>query len=315
MVFLLTELLLVFHINLSLQNMQNMRNDLGQTFGTKKARKAIASLTENAISSRKPARQTSPGSTSHVELDSAAKLILSTIKEATNGMATLEELSAAIDDSKPRPKANLAAEKVNDVYTIENVIGVEILRLLPVKEWQDTIKAKKEVITHSRFVAHRLQGVATDVQKLRALRYLLCLLEFFRAARRKGRETRAVPKKEELRTALSGIPDVVVESIRRKFSVQGLMHKYQVDLLITHTCVLALLVDNFDVDMYDLMEDLQLEAKQISQYFREVGARVSVAGEVERKRLGLDRAAAAQHKIAKLKLPLEFPKAKFMRKK
>jgi DNA-directed RNA polymerase I subunit RPA49 len=250
-----------------------------------------------------------------VKLDSAAKAILTSIEETTSGMATREELSAAVDDSKPRPKANLTAENVKDVYTIASIIGVEILKLVPIKEWQDAVKAKKEVVTRSKFVAHRLQRVATDVQKLRVLRYLLCLLEFFRAARQKGRGTRIVPKKEELRTTLSGIPEAVVESIRRKFSVNGQMQKYQVDLLITHACVLALIVDNFEVDMYDLMEDLQLEVKEISQYFHEVGAKVVAAGEVERKKLGLDKATATQHKFAKLKLPLDFPKVKFARKR
>lgn len=291
-----------------------LRNDLGQAFGTKKARKAIASLTENAISN-KSAHQTSPGGSQRTKLDSVATAMLESMAEATGGMATRSELAAAVDESKPRPKANLAAEHVKDVYTIESLIGQDIIKMIPVKEWQDAVKAKKEVITKSKYVAHRLQKVASDIQKLKALRYLLCLLEFFGSTRPKGRGMRLLPHKDGLRAAISGVPEGVIEHIRRKFSVNGQMPKFQTDLLITHACALALIVDNFEVNMYDLREDLKLEVKEISQYFYEIGAKVFAANEIERKKLCLDKAAAAQRKFARLRLPLEFPKLKFSRRK
>jgi DNA-directed RNA polymerase I subunit RPA49 len=53
----------------------------------------------------------------------------------------------------------------------------------------------------------------------------------------------------------------------------------------------------------------------MSQYFHEIGAKVVAANEVERKKLGLDKAAAAQRKFAKLRLPLDFPKLRFARRK
>lgn len=295
--------------------MMQQRNDLGQTFGTKKARKAIASLTENAISLNKSARQTSPGGSQRTKMDSVTTAMLESIAETTGNMATREELSAAADEAKPRPKANLAAESVNEVYTVESLIGPEITKLIPVKEWRDAVKAGKEVITKSKYVAHRLSKAASEVQKLRALRYLLSLLEFFGSARPKGKGIRTLPYKDGLRVAVPGVPEAVVEHIRRKFSVNGQMLKYQTDLLITHVCALALVVDNFEVDLYDLREDLHLEAKEISQYFQEIGAKVVPANEVERKRLALDKAAAQQRKFARLRLPLEFPKLRFARRK
>jgi DNA-directed RNA polymerase I subunit RPA49 len=292
-----------------------LRNDLGQTFGTKKAKKAIASLTENAINPNKSARQTSPGGSQRTKIDSVATAMLESMAEATGGMATRDELAAAVDESKPRPKANLAAEHVKDVYTIESLIGQDIIKVIPVREWQDAVKAKQEVITKSKYVAHRLQRVANDVQKLKALRYILSLLEFFGSARPKGRGMRQLPYKEGLRAAVPGVPEAVVEHLRRKFSINGQMLKFQTDLLITHACALALIVDNFEVDMYDLREDLHLEVKEISQYFHEIGAKVVAANEVEKKKLLLDKAAAAQRKFARLRLPLDFPKLKFARRK
>jgi DNA-directed RNA polymerase I subunit RPA49 len=90
--------------------------------------------------------------------------------------------------------------------------------------------------------------------------------------------------------------------------------KFQTDLLFTHACALSLIIDNFEVDTYDLREDLNLESKEIGLYYSEIGARVSSANEGQRKALGLDKATAMQRKFAKLKLPLEFPKPKFARK-
>lgn len=291
-----------------------MRNDLGQTFGTKKARKAITSLVENAISPQKSARQTSPGGTQRTKLDSVSTALLESMAGATEGMASREQLAATVDAAKPRPIANLEATSVKDVYSTETLIGADILKLMKVKDWQDSVTANKEIITRSKFVAHRLAKVATDVQKLKVLQYLLCLLEFFGSTTLKGRATRKIPQHGKLRAAVPSAPDAVVEHIRKKFSVNGEMLKFQTDLLITHVCALACIVDNFEVDLYDLRDDLHLESKELGQYFHEIGARVMPANETQRKELGLDKAAAMQRKFAKLRLPLEFPKAKFARK-
>lgn len=291
--------------------MRDLRNDLGQTFGTKKAKKAIADITVNAIA--RFAAESSHGGNPQPKLDSVSAATLASMAEATAGMATRNELQASVDEAKPRPKANLAAENVADVYTAASLIGLETLKYIPVKDWQDSLKANKEVITTSIYVSNRVERASTDVQRLRVLRYLLFVLEFFNATKPR-RSIRSLPKRSELATKLPGIPTTILESIKRKFSSNGEMLKTQVDLLITTVCALALIVDGFEVDVYDLREDLKLEPKQLSQYFQEIGARVNPISATEGKKLGLDKATIAQRKIAKLKLPLEFPKAKFARK-
>jgi DNA-directed RNA polymerase I subunit RPA49 len=293
--------------------MRELRNDLGQTFGTKKSKKAIASLTINAISKPKTAEDLA--NREPIKHDAATQAMLRTMAEATAGMATREELQATVDESKPRPKANLEAENVKDVYTIEDLIGSELMKVIPAKQWQDAVNAKneKEIVTESEFVSNRVRLASQNVQKLKVLRYLLALLDFYRAAIPK-RGLRILPKKDELRPAMRGLPEAVVGNIVRKFSDHGMMSKFQIDLLITNACALALIVDNFEVDMYHLRADLKLEAKEMQTYFSEIGARILPANEAERKKLGLDKAAAMQHKFARLRLPLEFPKAKFTRK-
>jgi len=307
-------LLLAILSNKSMQNMRELRNELGQTFGTKKAKKAIASVTENAIGP-KTSRLVANGAVP-AKLDLASAAVIASMAEATEGMSTREQLAAQADAAKPRPKANMAATDIKDVYTVDSLIGLDIFKIVPVIDWQTSIDNKEPVTgLHSRYVAERIEKVAAagGVQKLKILRYLLCLLDLHRSLK-PTRGGRLLPKKEDMRAAFGNVPNAVIEDIRRKFSDAGTMSKYQVDLLITHICALACLVDNYEVDFYDLKSDLKLENKQISQYFKEVGAKIAALPEALRKKLDLDKAAAAQRKVAKLKLPLDFPKVAFGRK-
>lgn len=289
--------------------MRALRNELGQTFGTKKAKKAIASLTENAISApRDPAAKP--------KLDATASAMLETMKSTTADMATRAELQSAADDAKPRPRANVEASNIQDVYTIEELVGLEILKNIQIKDWQDAAREKKNVQTKSAFVAHRLQRFASDpesVQKTKLLRFLLALIDFYNVCK-PARSSRRVPERSELREAID-CGDSVIESIRRKFSDASLMTKFQSDLLITHVCVLALMIENYEVDMYDLKEDLKLELKPMTQYFQEIGAKVGAAPAKEVNMNKWSKAEAAQHRYARLRLPLEFPKVAFARKR
>jgi len=286
--------------------MRELRNVLGQTFGTKKARKAIASVTENAISPDKSARALANGGKAP-KLDSAAAAMIANIAEATAGMATREELAKAAEESKPRPKGNFSATDVKDVYTIENLVGVDTMKLVPVREWKETVKAKKEVIVSSRFVARRIENAASSTEKLKILRYMLLLIDFYNSIR-PGRNPRMLPKRDQLKTILGDMPEAVLEGVKRKFTTDGTISKFQTDLLITHLCAFACLVDNFELDIWDLKEDLKLETKDMSVYFHEIGARVTAFSKVEGKKMGLENAEIAQRRTAKLKLPLEFPK-------
>lgn len=86
------------------------------------------------------------------------------------------------------------------------------------------------------------------------------------------------------------------------------MTKWHVDNLLTHAAALALVVDNFETDVHDLREDLRLDNKQIAQYFHEIGCRVGAPTEAERQKMKITKAEAASHRMARLRLPLDFPR-------
>lgn len=272
------------------------RTDLGHTFGTKKAKKKLQEVTMNAIAPQKTLKDSAPSI-----MDAASKAMLNSVGMITSTMASREELQAVVDEAKPVPKPNLDAEDIEDVYDPKVIIGAEVLNLVPIREWQEKAQHGESIQVGSRYVAARVARLATNAEattRLRVLRYLYFTLMFYLHTRPgKERGSRSVPPRDKLHQLMSPAPEAVVENIRRKFSDAGIMRKFHIDLLLTHCCAFACMVDNFDVDTQNLRDDLKLDQKGINQYFHEIGGRVKPTKQGGRT---IHRATLA--------LPLDFPK-------
>lgn len=292
----------------TIQDLREQKTILGQTFGTKKTQKAIASIKENAISPNLSMREVNESTV----LTPATTVMLSSVAMATKEMTSRADLAKAVDESKPRPQANQDASNIESIYTIENLIGTDLFKIVPVKEWQEKVKAKEEVFVRSKYVANRIQSNADKVDKLKILRYMLMLLDLYQSCS-KSREGRILPRRDNLKEVIGNIPDAVLSAAKRKFSENGRINKYHVDLIITHLCAMSLLVDNYQTDTCDLKEDLQLDLSQITRYFYEIGVKSYPLGRSDAARYG--KALASQRRIARLKLPLIFPTFSFGGKK
>lgn len=266
-------------------------------------------MSENAIGPSKSER------TQGTKMDATTTAVMASMAGATKDMASAKELQQVADASKPRPKANLNATDISGVYTPENLLGVDMLKHIPVMDWTQSIEAKEEIIVNSRHVARRIQKEASNIENLKILRYMLLLIDIHNAANPTRSGMRVLPKRDGMKMVVNGMPEAVVESVKRRFTDGGKMPRFKVDLLITHICALACLVDHFEVNLFDLQEDLKLEGKEMAKYFREIGAKVTPLSEVQRKTLKLDKAAGARRQVARLKLPLDFPKVSMGRKK
>ncbi|KAF2158208.1 RNA polymerase I associated factor, A49-like protein [Myriangium duriaei CBS 260.36] len=274
------------------------REMLGMEFGTKKAKRAIASKTVNAITT-----ETGKG------VESA---VLGTVNDTSTALPDKAEREAAILRSKPIPEPNLGTDKVEEIYPITQLIPKGDMGDMAVRDWQDKVKAGTAVELTSRFVAHRLQHVAKsgNIQKLKALKYMLLLLDFT-AALRPNRDGRKVPKQDELRDKMSAWNETTVDSVRRRFAEGGELNKWHVDKLMTHMAAISLYIDDFKTDTHDLREDLRLENRQMTQYFNELGCRTRSPTEKEYAEFRIsNKSQAAQRKVALLKLPLDFPKTR-----
>jgi DNA-directed RNA polymerase I subunit RPA49 len=162
-----------------------------------------------------------------------------------------------------------------------------------------------------------------------------------------GPDSKKLPLRSELRTILSGqtsrgsaeipswantlLPESVIDAIRGKFAPHGAyMSKTDITLLHTTICALSLHIPPMSsrdgstitrgsnsptelaTDTADLRDDLLVQDSTIVQYFRELGCRVNKPREAEFAVWGIrgGKVEAAARRIARLSLPLEFPKSR-----
>lgn len=291
------------------------RAELGREFGTKKAKKAIADKTINAIVKGAPAK--GKDEAQNAILDSMAESALPTLNEQ-------EQKEAAVA-SKPIPKPELAAKNVEDVYPFDTLLPQPESRLVAIKDWQDTVRAEEAIEFTHRYPALRVIPLAKgdDVLRLKALCYLTLLLQFHDVLVSAGRAGKKVPRKETLKQKLSSWPEALVDRVRVRFSDQkNELPKWHMDNLYTHICALSLYVDGWTTDTTNLKLDLKMENKEIAQYFRELGCKVAPPTEKERESVNqwfgrppMNKGQAAVSRIAKLKVPPDFPKARSGRRK
>ena len=233
-----------------------------------------------------------------------------------SNVITAQDLQKLVDKGKPRPTPNTETEILIEVYPIEELIGVTNLEVISVKPWVDKIEAGDDVRTSSRYVSKRLAKIvkSKDILKLKTLRYFLILLDWYSALKPGGREGKKLPSKQDnVRQAVSApgsVSSSITDSIRHKFAEGSIVNKWHSDYLMTHICALALHIDNFATDIYDLKEDLRLESKAIQDYFKELGCKVAAPTESEKGKNKWSKADAQVHKIARLKLPLVLPQTK-----
>ncbi|KXS99145.1 hypothetical protein AC578_9797 [Pseudocercospora eumusae] len=284
------------------------REALGSEFGTKKAKKAIAAKTENAIIGDRK------GKSKITDVESA---ILESVGETTAGAASKaseKEIADALLAAKPIPRPNIEAEHPEQVYTFEALVG-DAQQYIKIKDWQDKAKAGDAVeFKGIQYPATRLKFVADDPRKLKALKYLTLLLEFHNVLSNAGKAGKKLPKKEVVQKRLppSRWSEQLVDSVRRRFTDESgqELGKWQMDNLYTHICALALFIDNMEVDIWLLKEDTKLDIRTLGQYFHELGARVGPVTEAERTRREMTKAQAAATRMARLKLPLQFPQTR-----
>ena len=208
------------------KNMMNgvtARSNLGLAFGTKKSQKAIRALTTNAIKAS-PTKSKSHTSETGRTLDPLSSAVVSSMNQSTFSMPTREQMQAEIDQNKPIPRPNLSAEHPAEVYPIEQLVGGDnILRYMNVQELMDKVRAGEDVRTKSLFVSNRLRAVvqSDDVKRVRTLRYLLLLLEWYRGLKSASKGAKKVPRDGEMGQLMEQYGSEIVRGLGRRFAEGG----------------------------------------------------------------------------------------------
>ena len=214
-------------------------------------------------------------------LDKAAATVINAMADKAQ-VPSREVLEIAAREAKPVPKANLEAQTVEDVYSIEELVGPEMLAGVKVKEWQDAVAEDQDVLTTSVFVSRRVRKIAAsgEAKRLKLLKLLLGLLEWHRCLKPGRKGGKSLPTKEDVANAVKSVSGRTQGAIQRKFAPDmsvspchdrgfrradsgfSQMNRWAIDYFMTHVCALALIIDNFETNIADLREDLRLETQE-----------------------------------------------------
>lgn len=196
------------------------RAKLSLAFGSKKAQKAIRrAITDNAITSAMP----NPSGSSLTEnvLEPAAAAILDVIDASAPSLHVQEEMKQTAEKAKPGPKPHLSAETPAEVYPLEELVGIDVLPILTVRDWQEKVRAGEDIVTKSRYVSGRVREVVKsgNVREIKALKYLLLLVEWYQCLKpSKQRGAKELPPRDVLATSMHGTSEQLRESIRVRFA-------------------------------------------------------------------------------------------------
>jgi DNA-directed RNA polymerase I subunit RPA49 len=317
------------------------RAALTEAFGTKKSKKAVASVAENRLLARGGENADNP-------LSSA---ILSTIndEDELNDVANSIEAAASSRSNKPLPQADLSATEIRDVYPLSSLVFPgpprTTLSQMPIAYWRDNIKSKKDVRSRSRFISNRVQYLTqaylsnpteeSVLLNLQLLRYILLLIELHSYISRLP-QRRPIPPPEKWpakTTSDASLSTAFLGKLTAHFLPTGQPTTHAKTLLTTTILALTLYIPppKFQrgskillTEPTDIALDLALQPTEVSKLFRELGCKMESVSDGDLRAWGLEKAVGKagrkivdadgkeitlpKPKFAKLKFPIEFPK-------
>ncbi|KAH3899643.1 probable DNA-directed RNA polymerase I subunit RPA49 [Saccharomycodes ludwigii] len=278
-----------------------MRNALGEAFGTKKAKKAIADLERNRVDATKLADNV---------ID-----IVDSVNIAVQNLPTRQQLDDNIE--RPIPACNVDATDVENVYPISSII--------PKKEWQfircnsimkeTDLSLKLELLPYSKgqYITKKLGNFNSDtpMRKWQLLYYLSLLLGVY--------DNRRSHSKEKLLEKLNGPPDALVDGILDRFTIlkpgvfgrskdrSFVIDPQNEDKLLCYILCCILHLDNFMVEITPLAQELGMKPSRLVALFRTLGCIVKGATVSQAEAFNIPKSTAASYKIATLKVPFKLP--------
>lgn len=154
-------------------------------------------------------------------LGPAAAAILDEIDASAPSLLAQEEMKQTAEEARPGPNPHLKAETPAEVYPLEELVGLDVLRILTVRDWQEKAAAGEDIVTKSRYVSGRLREVVKsgNVREIKALKYLMLLVEWHHCLKStKERGVKELPPTTVLAKAMDGTSEELRESIRVRFA-------------------------------------------------------------------------------------------------
>lgn len=281
------------------------RNALGEAFGTKKAKAAIANLQKNRIDADK---------LQDMEID-----IVDNVAEITAELPSREQLQLEGAVDRPIPYADETATAVEDIYTLDAIIPNAEWSAIRVGAVLEEESAEKRLelmpFPKSAFVAKNLDKYVSmaNTTKVRMLYYGSLLLGVY--------NNRRVRDKTTLMEKLGNKPaEILVDGILERFAVAKrtggfakskdrsfTIDPFHEDKLLCHILALLFHINGFTLELLPLAHELNMKPTRITGLFRTLGATIKPVGVGLGAELGLSKKESSTYKIAMLKVPFKLP--------
>ncbi|KAJ5992823.1 hypothetical protein N7451_008547 [Penicillium sp. IBT 35674x] len=326
--------------------MRAQRTALTNTFGTKQSRKAVQSMAENAQLSNAPAGSVTEAGAALIS--SLPADVASGKAKALNVQAEVQAAKPLptpnLTAAHPLDFYPIETLVPGGSSTLRQLTGIEEWKQQVEAGLAITTGSR---YVASRVEAVVLSGNQEKLQVLRFIQLLLEFARSLKSGRSAGAGpgSKKLPPRDELRKILSStsgvkaddsdessvelLPDSVLDALRRRFAPSGgSVSKHDLTLLHTSICALSLHIppqpakdggssslggnaaNELATDPADLRDDLRLDSNTVQQYFRELGCRIDRPRESEYAKWNIKggRAEANARRIARLRIPVEFPK-------
>lgn len=199
------------------------------------------------------------------------------------------------------PPCNKSAENVEDVYKLSDILSEVDMGALqsPATVFFDStvekIKEWREKKTYPAYVINHVSCMPLEPelrwQRCKCLIYVHYLIHMYKLTAKQLREKDFYPKE---------CPALIKNKLRDSFTKEAFrtrcMPSRLKDRLAAYIFTLCLLIDEFSLDLTDIMQDMKLERNKMFLILKTLGLRVNKKVRNEEEIY-----------IARLKLPLEFP--------
>ncbi|KAJ5948752.1 hypothetical protein N7454_002059 [Penicillium verhagenii] len=328
-----------------LNTMRAQRTALTNTFGTKQSRKAVQSMAENAQLSNAPAGSVTEAGAALIS--SLPADIASGKAKALNVQAEVQAAKPLptpnLTAAHPLDFYPIETLVPGGQSTLRQLTGVEEWKQQVEAGLAITTSSR---YVANRVEAVVLSGNQDKLQVLRFIQLLLEFARSLKSGRSAGGPgSKKLLPRDELKRVLSStsgvktdeseestdelLPDSVIDAVRRRFAPSGgSVSRHDMTLLHTTICALSLHIppqpakdggssslggnaaNELATDPSDLRDDLRLDSNTVQQYFRELGCRIDRPRETEYAKWNIKggRAEANARRIARLRIPVEFPK-------
>lgn len=268
-------------------NTEDLRDQLIETFGTKKSKQRMRTSKNAAMDDK--------------EIATPMKMINSIIEKT----ASMEPMDEDILDRDFLPPHNLETTKLEEIYPISGIIPSSIASEISTKKVEKVLQKPKRVVRLRNFwesyTVSLLESIPQhDTDKLKQLVFLNGMIRIYKLSpvlhlkqEKYDEILKTTTEQDEL---LGYLLNTFYQSTQKEPYEKYVRNKANTDKLICHICILNLILQGFKMKISELAGCLKMSPKKLVTYFRSVGARVT-------------------NDEATLVGPLSFPKIQRMKKR